>query len=128
MSYLSFKKQVKDEFEEVTANMSTAVTAAFRAGWKEAVSRTPRITGTLQGNWKLTTGRRSSYVPVRRKQPRPKMPAFRFRITKDKKVVLYNNTRYASYVEEGQGPGSRVPRKMLYHAINRIESELRKRI
>jgi hypothetical protein len=128
MAGLNFTEQVKREKDEALSNISNAVTGAAISAWKVAVDNTPRLTGNLQNSWKLSNTRRSSYIPTAGKKPRPSTPSFRFRVTIDRRVYLYNNVPYASYVENGEGPGVRIPRMMLARAIAHFHAELRRRL
>jgi len=128
MAGLKFSTQIKAELDVLKSKISEAVTAAGLAAWTEAVNSSPVETGTLRGNWGLSHDRRSSYIPVRRKQGRPPRPNFRFRATIDKRVYLYNNTPYASFVENGEGRGVRIARLMLKRATMVFESELNRRL
>lgn len=125
MAGLSFTHQVKRDMDKIKSEMSNLVTKAAKEAWKVAVDNTPVLTGTLRQGWKLSNQRRGSYVPRQRyDRSRPPVPNFRFRITIDKRVYLFNNVPYASYVDNGEGPGSRVPRMMMRRAILRFESVL----
>lgn len=126
MAGASFTQQIRDEFKALGAKASDAVTRAAKAGWKTAVANTPVDTGLLRHSWKLSRDRRSSYVPKPGKKPKPQVPDFSFRITKDKRFYLFNNVRYASYVENGEGPGTRTPSHALLKAKIKIENELNK--
>lgn len=128
MAGTSFTQQVRDELKAFGAKASNAVTRAAKAGWKVAVDNTPRLTGNLQNSWKLSRERRSSYVPKPGNKPKPQMPDFTFRITKDKRFYLYNNVPYASHVENGDGPGNRTPSHAMLKARIKIESELDKEL
>jgi len=128
MAGVSFAQQIDRELKAFGAKASAAVTGAGKEAWKEAVNNTPVDTGLLQHSWKLSTNRRSSYVPRPGKRTKPSVPDFNFRITKDKRVYLYNNVPYAPYVENGEGPGNRSPSRALLKARIRFEKELNRRI
>lgn len=105
------------------AKASTIVTKAFLAGWRTAVNSTPRDTGTAQAGWKLSNKRIATYIPVRRKQPRPLQPPFRFRITKDTSAYLWNNVPYVPHLNDGNPPG-RPAYKMLQKAVATINAKM----
>ena len=128
MSGLNFTKQIDDDLKKLGAKASNAVTASVKKAWRTAVDATPRDTGTAQAGWKISTSRRSSYVPVRRVKPRPKVPNFRFRITKDKRIYFWNNVPYISFLEYGEGPGNRSPLYMMRRALRVLENELQRRL
>jgi len=128
MAGIKFSTQIKAEMGILKSKISEAVTGAGLAAWTEAVNSTPVETGTLRGNWGISNDRRSSYIPVRRKQGRPARPNFRFRATMDKRVYLFNNVPYASYVENGEGRGVRIARLMLKRATMVFENELNRRL
>lgn len=128
MPGVSFSQQVKKEMGVITSKMSEAVTSAAKESWKVAVENTPVETGLLRHSWKLSRDRRSSYIPKPGKRPKPSVPDFSFRITKDKRVYLFNNVPYASYVENGEGPGERTPSHALLKAKIKFSSELDKRL
>jgi hypothetical protein len=128
MAGVKFSQQIDKELKEFGAKASAAVTGAAKSAWKVAVENTPRDTGLLQHSWKLSRDRRSSYVPKPGKHSKPSVPDFNFRITKDKKVYLYNNVPYASYVENGEGPGNRTPSRALLRATIQFEKELDRRL
>lgn len=95
------------DFDEYLELPSAAITRVAIRTWKAAVRANDAhvTTGAMRYNWKLSTARRGSYVPVRKKRPRPLTPNFRFRVTKDKRFYLYNNMPYAEMVENMQ-PGN----------------------
>jgi hypothetical protein len=126
MAGTNFTQQVRAELKALGAKASDAVTRAAKAGWKTAVASTPVDTGLLRHSWKLSRDRRSSYVPKPGHKPKPQTPDFNFRITKDKRFYLFNNVPYASYVENGEGPGNRTPSHALLKAKIKIEAELNK--
>lgn len=126
MSGISFSSQIKKEFGAIKDNISKKVTRAAILAWKEAVNNTPVLTGNLRAGWRLSSQRRSSYTPVPGVKGRPETPNFRFRISVDRRVYLFNNVPYASYVENGEGPGVRTPRTMLRKAILVFEKEMSK--
>lgn len=131
VSYLSFSRQLKDEFKGLGNKASRAITQSAKGAWKTAVRATdPHVeTGALRYNWKLSVNRRSSYVPARVKRPRPsRAPNINFRIRYDKRIYLYNNMPYASYVNNGEGPGIRRPARMLEKATMFFKSDLQTRL
>jgi hypothetical protein len=128
MSGVSFTAQIKKEFNGVKKDLSNKVTRAAILAWKEAVKYTPVLTGNLRAGWRLSTVRRSSYVPAPGIKGHPPTPAFKFRVGIDRRVYLYNNVPYASFVENGEGPGVRVPRLMMQKAINKFNSEVNRTV
>lgn len=126
MAGVSYKYEARREMAKISAKISAVVTRASKEAWKEAVKNTPRDTGTAQAGWKLSVTRVGSYVPKRRVQKRPTVPNFRFRSTIDKRVFLFNNVEYISYLNDGKGPGRRVAHKMIQKARVRFESEITK--
>lgn len=117
MAFVNHRQELENEWTKFGAAASRIVTNAWLRGWKVSVDSTPVRTGLLRSGFRLSTTRRSSYVPQfnsSRGQVRgyPTRPDFRFRITKDRNIYFYNNVPYASFVEYGQGPGIRVPRMM----------------
>lgn len=122
----SFTKQFKDEFKEFGNKASKAVTRAALNAWKVAVENTPHDTYTAQNGWKLSTTRRSSYIPIVRIQPPPTKPDFKFLISRHSKVILFNNVPYISFLENGQGRGTRTAHFMMRKAKERFESDLNK--
>lgn len=95
------------DFDEYLELPSKAVTRAIKRTWKAAVRANDAhvTTGAMRYNWKLSKVRRSSYVPVRIKRPRPKVPKFHFSVKNDKQFYLYNNMPYAEKVE-AMDPGN----------------------
>jgi len=95
------------DFDEYLELPSKAITRAVKRTWKAAVRANDAHveTGAMRYNWKLSKVRRGSYVPVRIKRPRPTVPNFSFRVTKDKRFYLYNNMPYAERVEN-MAPGN----------------------
>ncbi len=123
---LNFTKQIDKDIAKLNYEVSKAISQSAKEAWKVAVRNTPHITYTAQNGWKLSNKRRSSYVPVRRKQPPPRVPQFKFRITKDKRVYLYNNVRYAEALEKGLPP-NKVAHYMLFQAQSTFDREMDKR-
>ena len=122
---LNFKAQIKQELKEIGNKASKAVTRAALNAWHVAVDNTPHDTYTAQNGWKLSTVRRSSYVPNLRRQPPPRTPAFKFLVSRDSKVFLFNNVPYVHHLEVGAGRGTRTPHFMLRKARERFDSDLR---
>ena len=123
---LSYTKQASNEMKALGAKASAAITASAKGMWKVAVRTTPRDTGTAQAGWKLSTSRRSSYVPVKRVQPRPTTPPFNFRITKDKRFYFWNNVTYIEILEEGGK--NRTAHNMLRTAKEYFERDVMQRL
>lgn len=113
---VQFKQEIEREWAEKVSDISKVITSAAKKGWTTAVNSTAVDTGRLRAGWRLSTSRRSSYVPRPGRKGRPRMPKFKYRASKDKRFYLWNNVPYAYYQEEGIGPGRRVPRKMLKKA------------
>lgn len=128
MAGLSFSQQVEKEMLSMGAKASTAITASVRGMWRVAVEATPRDTGTARSGWKMSTSRRSSYIPKYGPKPAAKLPWFIFRVRKHKKFYFWNNVKYISYLEEGLGPGARVPHYMMRKAIAYFEKECNRRL
>jgi hypothetical protein len=126
MAGLSFTAQIKREFRERKASLNALVERATIESWEEAVSSSPVLTGRLRGGWRVSKSRRSSYITKaakgKRVIPRPPRPVFKFNCDVDSKIFLFNNVPYASYVENGEGPGTRIPRMMLRRATIRFNS------
>ena len=119
MGRIKFSKLIQDDYKEFGREGSKAITAAGKAGWKAAVQINNYYvhTGSLRANWKLST-RMDYYEPVRygskdNPRPAPNVPDFKYRITKDKGVYIFNNMKYADKVEYGMGPGARSPALMI---------------
>lgn len=128
---LNFSSQLQREYKALGNKASKAITASAKGAWREAVRATdPHVeTGALRWNWKLSTRRRSSYVPKRIPRPRPSMaPNINFRIRYDKGIYLFNNMPYASYVNDGVGPGVRKAGRMLEKARMFFIMDLRRRL
>lgn len=126
---VAFTRAIEKELLQVGAKMSREITTAVKQTWKFAVRETPRDTGTAQKGWKIKTNRRSSYIPVRRKQPAPRVPAFRFRVRKHKRIYFYNNVPYMFYLEHGLSPhGYRIPLFILRRSKKFLERELNARL
>lgn len=123
MAGLSFSAQIEKELGDKVSHISKVVTSSAKAAWRTAVDASPVDTGTLRYHWKISTSRRSSYVPKRVNRGRPSVPRFNFRASKDKRLYFYNNTEYASFVEHGEGPGVRKAHMMLAKARARFEAE-----
>lgn len=121
--------QIDQELKRFGAKASKAVTSSAKSAWKVAVNATPRDTGLAQSGWKLSTTRRTSYVPRPGIKSRPNVPQINFRITKDKRLYMWNNVPYVYYLEHGLGPeGARTPHAMLQKASAHFESDLRNRL
>lgn len=139
--YLTFSKQLKKEFRGLSKQFNRAVEQAVIAGWREAVAQTPVRTGYLASNWKVSTARRATWVPrsrlkekkdkygrVERVVNSPETPNFEFRLSRHKRIYLFNNTPYAKFVELGINPltnNSAPPRPMLESGKKKIETVLR---
>lgn len=124
MAGIGFTEQVKREKRQAIKSFNKKVTKAAIAAWKKAVDSTPVLTGNLRGNWKLSAQRRSSYVPMALRRGYPATPDFSFDIESHKRVYLFNNTPYASFVNDGLGRGVRVPRLMIQKARDTFEAEM----
>lgn len=123
---ISYTSKASEEMKSLGAKASRAITASAKGMWRMAVSRTPRDTGTAQAGWKLSTSRRSSYVPVRRIQPRPTTPPFTFRVTKDKRFYFWNNVEYIDVLEEGGK--NNAAHHMLRTAREYFENDVKQRL
>jgi hypothetical protein len=123
---LSFSRQVDQEFKKFGALASREITASAKGAWKTAVAANDShvTTGAMRFNWKLSTDRRSSYVPKRLNRPRPNVPKFNFRIRYDKRIYLYNNMPYASLAED-LSPGNMLAKATVFFE-NDLEARLRK--
>ena len=119
--FTSFTRQINREYDNITSEISRAVTQGALVMWDTAVKNTPQDTNTARNGWKLSTIRRRSYIPIRHTQAPPKRPNFRFSVMKHRRIYFYNNVPYISYLEYGAGPGSRVPHFMMKKAKFRFE-------
>lgn len=117
----SFRNQFKKEYSGLVSDISKAFTKAGKAGWKVAVTSTPRDTGTAQAGWKIVIGHKGYYVPKRFKKKPPKMPKFSFAARKHKYFTLYNNVPYIEFLEKGINPRATVqPTRAMEKAIAEI--------
>ncbi len=116
MSSLSFSKQIQQETDAIIQKGNKAVIKVSKGMWRVAVDSTPRDTGRAKNGWRLNTGQGSGLIPAMGKYGTPKVPNFTFDFKKEPVIRLYNNVPYISYLEHGQGQGSRYPYKMLFKA------------
>lgn len=109
-----------DDFDAYLELPSAAITRVAKRTWKAAVrANEPHVTtGAMRYNWKLSTKRRGSYVPVRVKRPPPMVPKFNFRVRYDNRFYLYNNMPYAEKAEK-LDPGDMLKQASMFfkHAV-----------
>ncbi len=114
---LSFKKQIEQETKKIFEEASRAVEKVTKNAWRVAVTATPHDTYRAENGWKINKGRNVGLVPAIGQYPgTPSTPTFTYDISKDGMIQIYNNVPYISYLEHGQGKGSRTAHKMLFKA------------
>jgi len=133
---LSFSDQIDKEWRAIGYKASLAISGAGKEAWKVARDSTPappgggpnyKRTGNLRAGWRISADRRASYVPRPGVKAKPKVPVFKFRVTKHKRIYIWNNVPYAFYVDQGLGGGQRKAHNMLLKASIKFEKELQKR-
>jgi len=80
--------------------------------WRDAVTGTPVDTGVLKGNWQVGIGQKNG------NQLGAGSPAADVGdLTIEDTAFVFNNMEYASAIENGIAGTARVPRKMLFNAV-----------
>jgi len=141
---MAFSDQMNKLAEDFVIEAEKVIKEVVFRNMEEIVDGTPKDTGNLMANWDLakdTTGERdpiSIKSPIERGVAKTKSMN---RITKglseykvgDEQITIFNNVRYAEYVEEGNnnqrnsGWVSRqaiVMEKELVHALNKLVNKL----
>lgn len=91
--------------------------------WINVVSGTPRDTGLLRSNWQVGSSQNNNLLdPFEGVTGKARAQRNTESLRIDHKAIVYNNVSYASFVENGLGPGNRTPARMVARAIAKMEA------
>lgn len=125
---LSFKKQLRREFEQFGYQGSLIFSQACKEAYKAVVDLSDASTslyyetGTLQVSWQLKIGTSAGKPRQRRQQGAVgKVPKLQYRFSRDSKksVKLFNKMPYTTFVDLGINPIATPPppANFEYHAL-----------
>lgn len=122
-----FVRELREEWKQVVGGYRRVISVTLLTGLRVAVMRSPVITGTLRNNW--TVG--SEPVPEGQDNgkrggregagPNREQVAQIARVLREAglfgRLVISNPMSYAPHVENGEGPGKRIPKPMAAPAV-----------
>jgi len=141
---MTFSDQMNKLAEDFVIEAEKVIKEVVFRNVEEIVDGTPKDTGNLMANWGLAKDNTGEHDPVPRKSPIEQEEAktkSMNRIIKglddykveDEQITIFNNTRYAEYVEEGNNNQRNsgwvswqviVMEKELVHALNKLVNKL----
>ena len=95
----------------------------------DIVDGTPFLTGVLKANWQVAINGQlsSAQLPAGSSSGAEPLAAGQQilgRVKVKDSITIYNNMVYARPVEEGLGPGARIPRRMVANAIELLKRDI----